>query len=1166
MKHIPIDTSDTIIIRGITDDPVITLGTFEMNLSLSKPFRHKFHVVTDKFNIQTDGIIGKDFLVAHNCIIDYSHMTFTVRDSPDACILKLQHSQSKQTLIIPPRCEVIRKFSIDTQTDVVVDHTHFAPGVYSSRTIINSKSPYLRVINTTDKPQIISNKITKYEPLANFNCFKTDSTKLTESRAQEIQNIISKNTPNQFQNPIFNLINKFSDVFALPADMMTTNNFYSQKLRVTDSNPIYTRNYRTPHAMQSEIDQQVNNLIQNNQIEPSTSPYNSPIILVPKKSQDQTKKWRMCIDYRRINTVLQPDRFPLPRIDNILDNLGRSVHFSVLDLYSGFHQVPIEPESREITAFSTEKGSFQWKVLPFGLNVSPNSFMRMMNLAFSGLPADQLFIYMDDIIVLGNSEQHHIDNLTSTLQRCRERNLKINPFKCHFFRPEVLFLGHICSAEGIKTDKSRFKDIENYPTPTNADEVRRFVAMSNFYRKFISKFSIHSIPLNQLTKKNVEFNWTPECQAAFAHIKTSLVNTITLAYPDYSKPFTITVDASKLGVGAVLSQSNRPIAFASKAFNKADRNKITIEQELIAIHWSINHFKHYIFGKTFEIQSDHKPLVYLFSLKDPTSKLARLRLDLSEYNFTISHIPGKDNVVADALSRIHINDIKNIANYDDQVNVFVTTRKQTRAQIKNDKKSEKNANNATNEIIDPKVPNIIVVDNNEIIKGIPYIQLQLSENHKKVHIKINKKYKTSNPIMEAIVNNDGRLLESIFSCLNKVAVDLKINKLRILSNDALFSLINIDQLKNIAKQQLKNLIIYVTKPLITITNKNEKMKLIEKFHEDKVFGGHKGIHKVYSQLKSEYIWKNMYSEVQNYISKCAKCQMNKPKHKLKEPMVITNTPNAPFELISIDTIGPLHQTQNGNVYAVTAMCELTKYLISIPIPDKRAETVAKAIINNIVLTHGPPKSILTDKGTEYVNSIFRDIAKFLNIELRTSTPYHHQTLGTIERSHRTFNEYVRHYLDHANEWEEYLRMFTFCYNTTTHSSFDHKFTPFELLYGRKNYNPNILEVGHIQPLYNVDDYAQELRFKLQTTAKLAAETLNKNKQLSKNQYDKNINQTNLNVGDKIIVLNENRNKFEPIYIGPYTIININLPNITYLDCKFNRAKTVHINNIQLFRE
>lgn len=374
--------------------------------------------------------------------------------------------------------------------------------------------------------------------------------------------------------------------------------------------------------------------------------------------------------------------------------------------------------------------------------------------------------------------------------------------------------------------------------------------------------------------------------------------------------------------------------------------------------------------------------------------MARLRLDLAEYNFTVHHIPGKDNVVADALSRIHINDIKNIANYDDQVNVLVTTRKQARAQNNKNKNSE--CSSAINNIIDPIVPKIIVVDNSHVLKGIPYIQLHL--NKQKVHIQIHIKYRTSVPIMESIINNDSRLSESVLSCLNQMTVDLNINKLRILSNDILFTLVNLDHFKALAKQMLINLTIFITQPLIQISDEEEILKLIQKFHDDKIFGGHQGIHKVYSKLKEVYTWKNMHKDISNFISKCPQCQLNKPKNKLKEPMIITDTPSAPFQKISIDTIGPLFQTRNGNTCAVTAMCELTKYLISIPIPDKKAETVAKAIVNNIVLTHGPPEIILTDKGTEYVNSIFKDIAKFLNIELKTSTPYHHETLGTVERS------------------------------------------------------------------------------------------------------------------------------------------------------------------------
>lgn len=316
----------------------------------------------------------------------------------------------------------------------------------------------------------------------------------------------------------------------------------------------------------------------NDFIEPCASNYNSPLILVPKKSEDGTRKWRMCLDYRAVNKKLVADKFPLPRIDDILDNLGRAVLFSVMDLYSGFHQVPLDRDSRDITAFSTEDGSYMWKVLPFGINVSPNSFIH----SFTGISPEKLFIYIDDIIVFGKSEQDHLNNIAETMNQCRERNLKLNPEKCKFFRTEVLFLGHLCTANGIKPDPSKYSTIEKYPTPTDSDAVSRFVAMANYYRKFIPNMSTIAIPLNQLTKKNAVFKWNKEHEEAFNKIKSTLCNPKILAYPDYKQQFTLTVDASKLGCGAVLPQNENPIAFASKSFTRAESNKPTIKQELIA--------------------------------------------------------------------------------------------------------------------------------------------------------------------------------------------------------------------------------------------------------------------------------------------------------------------------------------------------------------------------------------------------------------------------------------------------------------------------------------------------------------------------------------------------------------------------------------------------------
>lgn len=324
-----------------------------------------------------------------------------------------------------------------------------------------------------------------------------------------------------------------------------------------------------------------------------------------------------------------------------------------MDLQSGYHQILLNENSRHFTAFSTDSGFYQWKVLPFGLNIAPGSFSRMMAIAFAGLKPHQAFTYMDDLIGIGFTENQHINNLRRVFQVCRDVNLKLNPNKCEFFKHEVYFLGHKCTQNGLLPDEKKTSAMLNYERPRDKDAVKRFVAFANYYRRFIKNFADIARPLSSLTRKKIEFVWNEECEIAFQKLKNSLISAKLLAYPDFEKEFKVTVDAIQYACGSVLSQlidgADRPIQYISKPI---------IEKELLAIHFAITVFRPYLYGQKFTVFSDHKPLIYLYSLKNPASELTRIRLDLKEYDFVIHHIKGKDNVVADALSRISISELK----------------------------------------------------------------------------------------------------------------------------------------------------------------------------------------------------------------------------------------------------------------------------------------------------------------------------------------------------------------------------------------------------------------------------------------------------------------------------------------------------------------------------
>lgn len=429
-------------------------------------------------------------------------------------------------------------------------------------------------------------------------------------------------------------------------------NIATHKIIMKDDRPIKLRYAPRNPAMQAVIDAEVNKLIDNGFIEPSNSPYSFPITLARKKNGS----WRMCMDFRQLNNRSVPDAYPLPRIDSILNRLRNATYVSSLDLKDGYWQIPLEENSKKYTAFAvTGRGLYQWRVMPFGLHSAPATFQRALDTVIGADMEPVAFAYLDDIIVIGRTLAEHLENLKTVFSRLRKANLRINPGKCEFFKRETKYLGHIISGDGIKTDPDKVAAIQEMQPPRNVKEVRRFLGIASWYRRFVPDFAKVSQPLTQLLKKGKHFKWTNDQQMAFDSLKSCLTNAPVLACPDFSQTFSLQTDASDYGLGAVLTQEldgqERVIAYASRHLNSAEQNYSTTEKECLAVIWGVRKMRPYLEGYHFIIITDHLSLKWLDSIDNPTGRLARWALELQQYQFTVKYRKGNQNVVADALSR-----------------------------------------------------------------------------------------------------------------------------------------------------------------------------------------------------------------------------------------------------------------------------------------------------------------------------------------------------------------------------------------------------------------------------------------------------------------------------------------------------------------------------------
>jgi predicted aspartyl protease len=654
------------------------IGQINVQISLGKKFYQHNVFIAD---ISNEGILGMDFLAANNCDVHLSENSLCLKGESIPLFHYASNAKSccrisiRETTYVPPNTEIIAKGQLMDliSKDLVglVEHTDKfvnKKGLLLARAIINLNKEEipLRIVNVNDTPCTI------YKGTIVATCELIKETDIQENKDVNMSNVqhdvkkvatLPSHIENVYERGITcldenqqksykDLLVEFQTIFSKSEDDIGLTNLVEHTINTGDHRPVRQRPRRIPLAKIKEAEEAIQNMVKQEVIEQSMSPWNSNPVLVRKSDGSL----RFCIDFRGVNDITVKDSHPLPRIDDTIDALSGAKYFSTADLKSGYYQIPVAEKDRHKTAFSFPGGGlWQFKRMPMGLSNSAPVFERLMERVLSGLTWKTCLVYLDDIIIFSRTFENHLANLREVFERLKEAHLKLSPKKCHFFKTKVKFLGHIVSDEGVSTDPSKIKAVKDWPIPRNVKEVRSFLGLTSYYRKFIYKYADKAKALHKITEKNQKFTWTEDCQKSFDALKQALISAPILAYPTREDFFILDTDASNVGMGSVLSQvqdgQEKVISYYSKSFNKAERKYCVTRRELLAVVASIKNFHHYLYGRKFKVRSDHGALSWLFNFKNPEGQLARWFEVLASYDFRIEHRAGRSHNNADALSR-----------------------------------------------------------------------------------------------------------------------------------------------------------------------------------------------------------------------------------------------------------------------------------------------------------------------------------------------------------------------------------------------------------------------------------------------------------------------------------------------------------------------------------
>lgn len=773
------------------------------------------------------------------------------------------------------------------------------------------------------------------------------------------QNIRLPTIPDNTPSEIPQLLKEFQETFDEGLQQPTTRTT-KHVIRLKDDTPINKRCYHMSPEKKRILYQQVDDMLRAGVIEPSVSPYSSPPVLVARDG----KAPRFCVDYRLLNDKTLDESSTLPRIQDTLKSLSQAKSFSVLDLKSGYWQIPLDEGVRPYTAFSTPDGAqYQFIVMPFGLKNAPSTFQKLMSSeVLVGMVHNFVQVYLDDIIVYSNSYEEHLYHLRLVFERLQLHNLKVSADKCSFLQEDLNYLGYHIRGPLVEPQTKHLDQIRSFPSPKNRKQLQSFIGTVNWLREHIPNLSELMAPLSELLKGPAKkFLWTRDLETAFERIKSGAAAARPLSRPNFNHPFILQTDASAIGMSAVLYQEiegkRHVISHASAKFKPAEQKYHVNEQECLALVWSINLYRGYLEDKTFIVRTDSRSLTWLSKFKDTKSKLTRWALTLQEYSFKVEHVPGSHNQLPDFLSR-HPEETPYKSHPDDERLLPPEV--------------------ACTSDPDQSNPFIAEVNVGTIYEKIARTQRDVRHIHRTI------------VMLQHLENHDPttpaqRKLKARF-CIDEGLL----------------------WRRNPAGDRL-------------VVPRHLVQQLIHIYH-DIEDSAHPGKAETNRKIGEHYFWGCMYSDIKNYVNNCVVCSLAKTRQLQPDAPLHARSPTKPFEMISLDVLGPYPEAVGtANRYILIIEDVFSKWVEAQPLKEVKSRQLLEVLETHVTSRYGYPRVIVSDNGGVFISNDMRRFCETHDIQQLFSSTSHQQA-NPVERRVQELKKVLKVLLMNSREsyWERKL--------------------------------------------------------------------------------------------------------------------------------------------------